>query len=69
MSAAVLFIPDVPDGVQPVGFHNELVLKSVLGLDEARIRTLYAAGAIGRWAEGRRGAGPPEGWKGEGSLE
>ena len=54
---------------KPVGFHNELVLKSILGLDDGRIHELYAAGAIGRWAEGRRGAAPPEGWKGEGGLE
>ena len=53
---------------KPVGFHNELVLKRILGLDDARIKELEAAGAIGRWAEGRRGAGPPEGWKGEGRL-
>jgi crotonobetainyl-CoA:carnitine CoA-transferase CaiB-like acyl-CoA transferase len=54
---------------KPVGFHNEFVLRSVLGLDPERIRALYTEGAIGRWAEGRRGAGPPEGWKGEGVLE
>jgi crotonobetainyl-CoA:carnitine CoA-transferase CaiB-like acyl-CoA transferase len=53
---------------KPVGFHNEFVLKRVLGLDDERIRQLYAEGAIGRWAEGRRGAGPPQGWKGEGLL-
>jgi len=53
---------------KPVGFHNELVLKRILGLDDARIEALEAAGAIGRWTEGRRGAGPPEGWKGEGRL-
>ncbi len=54
---------------KPVGFHNEFVLKRILGLDDERIRELYAEGAIGRWAEGRRGAGPPEGWKGEGVLQ
>jgi crotonobetainyl-CoA:carnitine CoA-transferase CaiB-like acyl-CoA transferase len=53
---------------KPVGFHNELVLKRVLGLDHARIRALTESGAIGQWAEGRRGAGPPEGWRGEGRL-
>ncbi len=53
---------------KPVGFHNELVLKGVLGLDEARIAELYGSGAIGRWAEGSRGAAPPPGWKGEGHL-
>ncbi len=50
---------------KPVGFHNELVLKRVLGLDDARIAELYAAKAIGRWTEGRRGAAPPDTWKGE----
>jgi len=54
---------------KPVGFHNEFVLKSILGLDDEQIRALYAEGAVGRWAEGRRGAGPPEGWKGEGVLQ
>jgi crotonobetainyl-CoA:carnitine CoA-transferase CaiB-like acyl-CoA transferase len=54
---------------KPVGFHNELVLRGILGLEDKRIRELYAEGAIGRWAEGRRGAAPPEGWKGEGRLE
>lgn len=53
---------------KPVGFHNELVLKRVLGLDDARIRELQEAGAIGRWAEGRRGAAPPEDWGGEGRV-
>jgi crotonobetainyl-CoA:carnitine CoA-transferase CaiB-like acyl-CoA transferase len=51
---------------KPVGFHNEIVLKRILGLDETRIRELSEAGAIGRWTEGRRGAGPPEDWGGEG---
>jgi crotonobetainyl-CoA:carnitine CoA-transferase CaiB-like acyl-CoA transferase len=54
---------------KPVGFHNEFVLKRLLGVDEQRIEDLYASGAIGRWAEGRRGAAPPEGWKGEGLLQ
>jgi crotonobetainyl-CoA:carnitine CoA-transferase CaiB-like acyl-CoA transferase len=54
---------------KPVGFHNEIVLKSVLGLDDGRIQALYASGAIGRWAEGRRGAAPPEGWNGEGQIQ
>ncbi|HET7876673.1 MAG TPA: CoA transferase [Methylomirabilota bacterium] len=54
---------------KPVGFHNELVLQRVLGLDGAQIKALYDSGAVGRWAEGRRGAAPPEGWKGEGRLQ
>ncbi len=54
---------------KPVGFHNEFVLKRILGLGDERIQQLYADGAVGRWAEGRRGAAPPEGWKGEGMLQ
>lgn len=53
---------------KPVGFHNEFVFKRILGLDDAKIRELEAAGAVGQWAEGRRGAAPPEGWAGEGRL-
>ncbi len=54
---------------KPVGFHNEFVLKGILGLDDAKIKELYDTGAVGRWAEGRRGAGPPEGWTGQGRVE
>jgi crotonobetainyl-CoA:carnitine CoA-transferase CaiB-like acyl-CoA transferase len=53
---------------KPVGFHNDFVLRRILGLDDEHIRALAAEGAIGQWAEGRRGACPPEGWKGEGRL-
>ncbi|MFQ5520311.1 MAG: CaiB/BaiF CoA transferase family protein [Candidatus Methylomirabilia bacterium] len=53
---------------KPVGFHNELVLKKVLGLPDAEIRALEAKKVIGKW-EGRVGAKPPEGWKGEGLFQ
>ncbi|MBI4562185.1 MAG: CoA transferase, partial [Candidatus Rokubacteria bacterium] len=52
---------------KPVGFHNEFVLKKVLGLADAEIRDLEARKVIGRWAD-RMGAKPPDGWKGEGLL-
>jgi len=53
---------------KPVGFHNDFVFKRILGLDDTKIRELEAAGAVGQWAPGRRGAAAPDGWKGEGRL-
>ncbi len=53
---------------KPVGFHNEFVLKRLLGLSEAEIRELEAKRVIGKWAD-RVGAKPPDRWKGEGRLE
>ncbi|MFQ5898894.1 MAG: CaiB/BaiF CoA transferase family protein [Candidatus Methylomirabilia bacterium] len=53
---------------KPVGFHNELVLKTILGLPDAEIRALEAKKVIGKW-EDRIGAKPPEGWKGEGLFQ
>ncbi len=44
---------------RPVGFHNELVLKRVLGLDDAEIRELERKRVIGKWAD-RLGARPPD---------
>jgi crotonobetainyl-CoA:carnitine CoA-transferase CaiB-like acyl-CoA transferase len=52
---------------KPVGFHNEFVLKTLLGIPEEEIRALEAAGVIGRWAD-RVGPKPPDGWRGEGML-
>lgn len=49
---------------RPVGFHNELVLKGVLGLTEEEIKTLEETGVIGGWLE-RPGAMPPDGWDGD----
>ncbi len=53
---------------KPVGFHNEFVLKKILGLSDAQIRELDAKKVIGKWAD-RMGAKPPDGWKGEGLLQ
>ena len=52
---------------KPVGFHNEFVLKKILGLSDDEIQSLTAAGVVGKWAD-RIGAKPPDGWKGEGVL-
>jgi len=52
---------------RPVGFHNEIVLKKLLGLTEEEIQALTAAAVIGKWAD-RRGAKPPDEWKGEGAI-
>ncbi|MGH7321266.1 MAG: CaiB/BaiF CoA transferase family protein [Candidatus Rokuibacteriota bacterium] len=49
---------------KPVGWHNAHVLKGVLGLGDAEIAALEQAGVIGRWGD-RRGASPPDEWKGE----
>ncbi len=52
---------------KPVGFHNEFVLKKVLGLSDDEIRGIEARGVIGKWAD-KMGAKPPDGWNGEGIL-
>ncbi len=52
---------------KPVGFHNEFVLKKLLGLTESEVRELEAKQVIGKWAD-RMGAKPPDDWKGEGLL-
>jgi crotonobetainyl-CoA:carnitine CoA-transferase CaiB-like acyl-CoA transferase len=46
---------------RPVGWHNEPVLRTVLGLSPSEIRGLEAQGVIGRWAD-RVGAKPPDDW-------
>jgi len=48
---------------KPVGWHNAHVLKGLLGLTDAEIADLERRGVIGRWAD-RRGAKPPDDWKG-----
>ncbi|MBI4634830.1 MAG: CoA transferase [Candidatus Rokubacteria bacterium] len=53
---------------KPVGFHNEFVLRKILGLTDAEIRALEADKVIGKWAD-RAGPKPPDGWKGEGLLQ
>ncbi len=50
---------------RPVGWHNEHVLKGLLGLSDAEVRDLEARRIVGRWGE-RRGAQPPDDWSGEG---
>ena len=46
---------------KPVGFHNEFVLKKILGLGDDEILDLERAGVIGKWAD-RLGAKPPDDW-------
>jgi crotonobetainyl-CoA:carnitine CoA-transferase CaiB-like acyl-CoA transferase len=48
---------------KPVGWHNRQVLRGVLGLSEAEIAGLEERGVVGRWGD-RRGAKPPDDWKG-----
>jgi crotonobetainyl-CoA:carnitine CoA-transferase CaiB-like acyl-CoA transferase len=45
---------------QPVGWHNDHVFRTILGLSPAEVRDLEARGVIGRWAD-RVGARPPDG--------
>jgi crotonobetainyl-CoA:carnitine CoA-transferase CaiB-like acyl-CoA transferase len=52
---------------RPVGFHNEFVLKRVLGLPDEEIAALEAERVIGRWAD-RVGPKPPDDWRGQGLL-
>ena len=52
---------------RPVGWHNEHVFRTVLGLSPSEIQALTAQGVIGRWAE-RVGAKPPDGVTADGSL-
>jgi crotonobetainyl-CoA:carnitine CoA-transferase CaiB-like acyl-CoA transferase len=53
---------------KPAGFHNEYVLRRLLGLSTHRIKELEAQGVIGKWAD-RRGPKPPDDWAGEGIIE
>jgi len=52
---------------RPVGFDNDHVFGTLLGLDQTRIAELEAGGAIRTWGD-RSGARPPCGWRGEGAL-
>ncbi|MBI5166546.1 MAG: CoA transferase [candidate division NC10 bacterium] len=53
---------------KPVGFHNEYVLRKLLGFSTGEIKKLREKGVIGRWAD-RPGAKPPDDWKeGEGQV-
>jgi crotonobetainyl-CoA:carnitine CoA-transferase CaiB-like acyl-CoA transferase len=53
---------------KPAGFHNEYVLRRLLGLSSQRIKELERQGVIGKWAD-RRGPKPPDGWSGEGLID
>lgn len=52
---------------KPVGFHNEYVLSSLLGLDSEEIKALAERGVIGKWIE-RKGPKPPDDWCDEGVI-
>ncbi|HZS32946.1 MAG TPA: CoA transferase [Methylomirabilota bacterium] len=52
---------------RPVGWHNEYVFRTVLGLSPSEIQALEVQGVVGRWAE-RMGAKPPEGITADGSI-
>ena len=53
---------------KPAGFHNEYVLRRLLGLSSDQIKELERQGVIGKWAN-RRGPKPPDDWTGEGIIE
>ncbi|MDR7449807.1 MAG: CoA transferase [Armatimonadota bacterium] len=46
---------------KPVGWHNDYVLKGLLGLSDAEVADLERRGVVGRWAD-RPGAKPPDHW-------
>jgi crotonobetainyl-CoA:carnitine CoA-transferase CaiB-like acyl-CoA transferase len=52
---------------RPVGFDNDHVFGSLLGLSPTQVSELEAAGTIRTWAD-RPGARPPAEWQGEGML-
>jgi len=55
-------------GAKPVGFHNEYVFRTLLGLTSRNLRDLEEKKVIGKWAD-RIGAKPPDDWRpGEGEL-
>jgi crotonobetainyl-CoA:carnitine CoA-transferase CaiB-like acyl-CoA transferase len=51
---------------KPVGWHNDHVLKGVVGLSDDEVATLERAGVVGRWGD-RLGAKPPDDWADEAS--
>jgi crotonobetainyl-CoA:carnitine CoA-transferase CaiB-like acyl-CoA transferase len=52
---------------RPVGWHNEHVLRTILGLNPSEIRALEEQGVVGRWAD-RTGAKPPDGATADGRI-
>lgn len=52
---------------KPVGFHNEYILRKLLGLSGAEIKALEEKGVVGKWAD-RVGAKPPDDWDGKRGL-
>lgn len=52
---------------RPVGFDNGYVFRKLLNLSSAEIRRLESMGIISGWPD-RPGAGPPQEWKGEGTI-
>ena len=55
-------------GAKPVGFHNEYVFRTLLGLTSKELRDLAEKKVIGKWGD-RVGAKPPDDWKpGEGEI-
>ena len=48
-------------GAKPVGFHNEYVFRTLLGLTSKELRDLADKKVIGKWAD-RVGAKPPDDW-------
>ena len=52
---------------KPVGWHNEYVLRTILGLTSAEIQELEEKKVIGQWGP-RPGAKPPDDWQGEGRV-
>jgi hypothetical protein len=48
---------------RPVGWHNDYVLKGMLGLPDEEIADLERRRIVGRWDD-RRGAKPPDDWSG-----
>jgi crotonobetainyl-CoA:carnitine CoA-transferase CaiB-like acyl-CoA transferase len=49
---------------RPVGFHNEHICRSLLGLTKDEIQQLEQEQVIGAWTD-RIGAKPPDDWDGE----
>jgi len=52
---------------KPVGFHNEYVFRTLLGLSSAELQNLEEKGIIGKWAD-RVGAKPPDDWDGKAGV-